>query len=324
MKSMKKRIAFLGLFFVLGILMVGCSKPANEPATEPASTDAPTADAGEKKTVTVTTGFLEDMVEQLAGDKVNLEVIIPRGEDPHIYVAKPEDLKKVEEADLVLYHGLHFEGKMEEILEKTGHSVTKDFTDDEIGMMEEDGEQIKDPHFWFSIPLYKKATQEAAKNLMELLPEEKDTIEANLTRYLGEVDELQKEGHAVVESIPEKSRILITPHDAFNYFAREYGVKVEAPQGVSTDSEVAGADIERTVRTIVDNNVKAIFAESTTDPARMEKLREACAKQGVDVTVVSGEGKELLADSLAPKGEDGDTYLTMVRHDLKLMEEYMK
>lgn len=309
-----KPFAVFAFVLLLGGLLVGCgNKEGSAPAEE-----------GGKKKVTVSTSFIEDMVHELAGDLVDINVIIPRGEDPHLYVAKPEDLKKVQEADLVLYHGLHFEGKMGQILDKVGKPVTAEFTKEDVGTMEEDDAVVEDPHFWFSIPLYKKATEEAAKNLEELLPEKKDVIEENLTRYLGELDALEQEAKASIDSIPKESRILITPHDAFNYFSRAFGVEVHAPQGVSTDSEVAGADIDKTVDVIVSHKVKAIFAESTTDPARMEKLREACAKKGVDVTVVKGEGKELLSDSLAPKGQDGDTYISMVRHNVKLMEEYMK
>ena len=124
-----------------------------------------------KKKVTVTTSFLYDMVNQLAGDMVDKELIIPAGEDPHLYVAKPEDLRKIAEADLVLFHGLHFEGKMQEVLEKKGYAVASTFSEDKIGKMEEDGAVIIDPHFWFDIDLYKEATENASAKLSELLPE---------------------------------------------------------------------------------------------------------------------------------------------------------
>ena len=110
--------------------------------------------ADTKKTVTVTTSFLQDMTKQLAGDYVNIELIIPAGEDPHLYVAQPADLEKIKKADLLLYHGLHFEGKMAEVLEKKGVAVTKNFADANINYMEEDGKKIVDPHFWFDVALY--------------------------------------------------------------------------------------------------------------------------------------------------------------------------
>ncbi len=278
----------------------------------------------EKKIVTVTTSFLYDMVDNLVGDKVEKELIIPAGEDPHLYTAKPEDLEKIKKSDLLLYHGLHFEGKMIDVLEKKGSAVSRTFKKEDIGQMEQDGETIVDPHFWFDINLYKEATENAAEDLEKLLPEEKETIEENLESYLAKLDELDKENKKKINSIPEASRYLITPHDAFNYFSRAYNIPVKAPQGVSTDSEVANKDIEDTVNFIVENKIKAIFAESTTDPMRMEKLKEAAKAKGFDVEVVSGEGKELFSDSLAPVGQAGDSYIDMYEHNVDLIVENLK
>ena len=280
--------------------------------------------SGEKKKVTVTTSFLYDMVETLAGDDVDLNLIIPAGEDPHLYVAKAEDLRKIQDADLVLYHGLHFEGKMQDALKSKGYAVTETFDRGKIGTMEEDGNVIQDPHFWFDVELYKEATANAAKQLEALLPEKKEKIEKNLEAYLQELTKLDEENRKMLEQIPEDHRYLITPHDAFNYFSRRYNIPVKAPQGVSTDSEVANKDVQDTADFIVEHRVKAIFAESTTDPARMEKLREACAAKGFDVKVVKGENEQLFSDSLAPKGEDGDTYISMYKHNVRLITENLR
>ncbi len=313
---MKKAI----LFLALGVfLLTGCGKKAGDTA----GSSAKSADSG-KKTVTVTTSFLYDMVHELAGDAVNRELIIPAGEDPHLYVAKPEDLKKIEKADLLLFHGLHFEGKMQEVLEKKGYAVASTFPEEKVGRMEEDGNTIIDPHFWFDVDLYKEATKNASEKLIELLPEEKDNITKKTEAYLAELTKLDEENKESLASIPEGQRYLITPHDAFNYFSRRYGIDVVAPQGVSTDSEVANKDLEDTVDFIVEHKVKAIFAESTTDPARMEKLKEACKAKGFDVKVVKGDGNELFSDSLAPEGEDGDTYIAMYKHNIKLITDNLK
>ena len=272
----------------------------------------------------VTTSFLQDMVEQLAGDTVNVELIIPAGEDPHLYVAKPEDYTKLSSADLTLYHGLHFEGKMVDALEAGGVAVSKDFPKDRIGTMDEGGEIITDPHFWFDIDLYKMAVGVAATSLENLNPEYKDKYEENKVKYLDELTQLDKYVRENISSIPKESRYLITPHDAFNYFSRAYDIEVKAPQGVSTESEVANQDIQETIDFIVEHKIKAIFAESTTDPARMEKLKEGAAAKGADVKIVSGEGNELFSDSLAPKGQDGDTYIDMYKHNVKLITENLK
>ncbi len=308
------------LLIVLAMLIIAssCSKNADKTHLEA------NKQGDGKKIVTVTTSFLYDMVDNLVGDKVEKEFIIPTGEDPHLYTAKPQDLEKIKKADLLLYHGLHFEGKMVDVLEKKGSAVSRTFKKEDIGEMEEDGKVVVDPHFWFDIKLYKEATKNAAEDLEKLLPEEKESIEKNLESYLAKLDELDKENKEKISSIPEASRYLITPHDAFNYFSRAYNIPVKAPQGVSTDSEVANKDIEDTVNFIVKNKVKAIFAESTTDPMRMEKLKEAVKAKGYDVKVVSGEGQELFSDSLASEGQVGDNYIDMYKHNVDLIVENLK
>lgn len=271
--------------------------------------------------VTVTTSFLNDMVKQLAGKYVQRELIIPAGEDPHLYVAKSSDLKKLQRADLVLYHGLHFEGKMVEALESKGVAVTKSFAKKDIGMMEEDGKKIADPHFWFDIDLYKTAVIEASKELKKLVPKHEGAIAKNTKTYLSELDKLDRWNQKTLSTIPQKSRYLVTPHDAFNYFAKRYGFTLYAPQGVSTDSEVANSDMMATVKLINDHHIKAIFTESTTNPERMKTLQEAVAAKGGNVSVVTGEGKELFSDSLAPEGHEGDTYIDMYKHNTKLIAD---
>lgn len=280
--------------------------------------------ANGKPTVTVTTSFLYDMVGQLAGDAVERELIIPAGEDPHIYVAKSSDLKKLQTADLVLYHGLHFEGKMTDALEQAGVAVTRDFKESQLNTMDEDGETIVDPHFWFDISLYKSAVAVASEELQTLLPGKKEQIAEKTTAYLAELDELDAWVAKELSVIPAESRYLVTPHDAFNYFASSYDFTLYAPQGVSTDSEVANSDMIETVNLIIEHKIKAIFTESTTNPERMKKLQEAVAAKGGNVAVVTGHGKELFSDSLAPEGEDGDTYIDMYKHNVNLMVTSLK
>ena len=311
---------FKKILIMLAVLIFvsSCSKNDNKDALDIRNQPK------EKKVVTVTTSFLYDMVYNLVGDKVDRELIIPAGEDRHLYTAKPQDLEKIKKADLLLYHGLHFEGKMVDVLEKRGSAVARSFKKEDVGEMEQDGKVVVDPHFWFNINLYKEATRNAAEDLEKLLPEEKENIEKNLKDYLAKLDDLDKENKEKINSIPESSRYLITPHDAFNYFSRAYNIPVKAPQGVSTDSEVANKDIEDTVNFIVKNKIKAIFAESTTDPMRMEKLKEAVNAKGFDVKVVSGQGKELFSDSLAPEGQAGDSYIDMYKHNVDLIVENLK
>lgn len=308
---LKKMILVFFSVFV-AVFLIACGKQRGQ------------QDNASKPRVTVTTSFLNDMVKVLADDYVEREVIIPAGEDPHLYLAKASDLEKLQSADLVLYHGLHFEGKMIDALEQTGVPVTKDFSVSDLNEMKENGEEITDPHFWFDIQLYKQAVSAASEELQSLVPDHKDVIAKNTDTYLASLDDLDKWNKKQLESLPEGSRYLVTPHDAFNYFARQYGFTLYAPQGISTDSEVANSDMIETVNMIINHKIKAIFTESTTNPARMEKLKEAVAAKGGKVEVVTGEGKELFSDSLAPEGQFGDNYIDMYKHNVDLIVSHLK
>ncbi len=179
-----KKLSILFLVLILSLALVACN---GESAVK---------DENQKPIVTVTTTFLEDMVYQLAADAAEIKLIIPAGEDPHLYLAKPEDLSKIKDADLLLYHGLHFEGKMLDALEPTGKEVTKNFDHSKLGEMDQDGETIVDPHFWFNIELYKQATENAATELKALLPDQAEKIEQRKDNYLVELDKLDAENKA--------------------------------------------------------------------------------------------------------------------------------
>lgn len=315
LKNTKLVRRFISVALLMAMLcsMVACTSTENLRSTN----------QEQKKKVVVTTSFLADMVSILTPE-VEIIQIIPAGSDPHLYEASAGDRSKLQSGDLILYHGLHFEGKMVEILEKLGKSLSRNFPDDKVGHMEEDGSSVVDPHFWFDLDLYRLAVQTASEDLSHLLPEIKDKILEREEAYLMELKKLDEENKKMLDSVPVESRILVTPHDAFNYFAKHYSWKVVAPQGVSTAAESSVEDILVTVNTIVDNKIKAIFAETTTNPERMKKLQEEVSRKNWNVKVVSGEGKELFSDSLAPKGEEGDTFLTMYRHNVRLIVENLK
>ncbi|MDU1828126.1 MAG: zinc ABC transporter substrate-binding protein [Anaerococcus sp.] len=320
---MKKRI--LALILIMASL-VACSnkKDINNDDTR---AKINTKEVTDKKTITVTTTFIADMVNELIGDKADIELIIPAGEDPHLYVAKPEDLKKLKDADLVLYHGLHFEGKMVDALEAVGYPITETFDKKDIGQMDEDGETIVDPHFWFDIDLYKEAFTNTANKLKELYKNDEkmqDLIDTNCKKYLAKLDDLNTYVVDRLNELPEDKRYLITPHDAFNYFSRKYDISVMAPQGVSTDSELSNKDLEDTASFIADKKIKAIFAESTTNPERMQKLADIVKSKGFETKVVGGEGQELYSDSLSAKSGEADTYIKMYKHNIDLMVDNLK
>ena len=279
----------------------------------------------DKPNLAVTTTFINDMVAVLEKDVngFNTEMMIPAGEDPHVYEPKASDLRALGNADITLYHGLNFEGRMSTILTE-GVSVTEDFQHAHLEEMEEEDGTVADPHFWFDIELYKQAFTAVKDTLIEFNPDDADSYEVNYENYIQELDELNQFAAERINEISEDSRLLITPHDAFGYLESSYDIEVHAPQGFSTDSEVSNNQIQETADLITNNNIKAIFVETTTNPDRMSRLQEIVASEGGEVEIISGDSRELLSDSLAPEGNPGDTYLTMYRHNINIIADHLK
>lgn len=283
------------------------------------------AETDDRTQIAVTTTFLYDMVSVLEEDVdyFNLELIIPAGEDPHVYQPKASDLRKINESDFILYQGLNFEGRMIDLLE-TGIPVADDLDTSSLETMEEEGSAEVDPHFWFNIDLYKEAMTNVFNILTEMNPDGEKAYQDNLDAYFKELDELDDYVSERIAEVPRESRILITPHDAFGYMAASYDIDVHAPQGFSTDSEVSNNQIQNTAALIAERDINAIFLESTTNPDRMKRLQEIVASEGVEVEIISGENQTLLSDSLAPRGEPGDTYISMYKHNIDLIVDNLK
>lgn len=313
---MKKMILFLTMSIMLILAACNGEGTASEEDTEGSE---------EQTELAVTTTFLYDMVNVLdeGVDGYNTELVIPAGEDPHVYEPTSSDLQTLSEADVILYQGLHFEGRMGDVLED-GIAAAEGFEESDVQEMEEDGEIEEDPHFWFNIDLYKQAMETVADTLIENNPEGEEVYTENLNAYFEELDELDEYVTDRVDEIPEESRIVITPHDAFGYLAESYDLEVHAPQGFSTDSEVSNNQIQETADLIVDNNINAIFVETTTNPDRMTRLQEVVENDGGEVDVVGLEEEALFSDSLAPEGENGDNYIDMYRHNIDTISDNLQ
>ena len=315
-----KKIITMFTVLTLTIVLAACSSEASSQSESQSESD------NDKQNLVVTTTFINDMVSVLDEgiDGYNVEMIIPAGEDPHVYEPKASDLKVLGDADTVLYHGLNFEGRMTDVLEE-GVSIAEDFNTDHLTTMEDDeGGSETDPHFWFDIELYKQAITKVKDTLIENNPEAEDAYEENYQAYIEELDELETYLADRIEEIPEESRILVTPHDAFQYLEQTQDIEVHAPQGFSTDSEVSNNQIEETANLIADNNIKAIFVETTTNPDRMTRLQEIVESKGGSVEVVNSEDEKLLSDSLAVEGEAGDTFIGMYRHNIDTIVDNLK
>ena len=264
--------------------------------------------------------------EELCGDKVEVSGLMKAGVDPHLYQAGAGDVDAMNKADIVVYNGVHLEGKMGAIFDnlhaqkKPTIRVSDGIPSETLLDFEEDGEKTKDPHIWFSVKNWKAAAKEVAKGFSEKDPKNKSYYEDHLNAYLAELDNLDKYIRKEVESVPKDSRILVTAHDAFAYFARDYGFEVKGIQGISTASEAGTSDISTLAAFIAEHKIKAVFVESSVPHKTIESLQAAVKARGFDVSI----GGELYSDSLGGESTKEGTYIGMYEHNIKTITEALR
>lgn len=271
--------------------------------------------------VVATTGMIADAVREVGGDRVKVEALMGPGVDPHGYETKPRDQQLIENADVIFYNGLHLEGKMNELFEQMAKrrptiAVSDGVPKDQLLEIEEFAGGY-DPHIWHDVAIWKHAVGHVRDSLVKLDPKHAEQYKKNADRYLGELTKLHEEVKEKAAALPEAQRVMVTAHDAFNYFGRAYGFKVHGLQGVSTEAEASVADVQRLVKFIADNKVPAIFVESTVNPENMKSVRDAVAARGIMIAIV-GESpeKQLLSDALGNKGTPAADYAGMIHHNI--------
>lgn len=271
--------------------------------------------------ITTTTNILADGVRALVRDSAEVTPLMAIGVDPHLYKASQRDLDLLFDADLVLFHGLHLEGKMVEVLEKFGR--TNEVIDQgklvpsEELLMDPNYSNSVDPHIWFDVDLWKKAMTGIARELVIRKPEWKDYVEQNLLAYQNTLDSLDSATRSEIRSITNKGQVLITAHDAFSYFGKAYGIEVKGLQGLSTLSEPGLRDVSDLVSFIIENNIKAIFVEQSISPKALEAVVQGCRRRGHTVRLAG----PLYTDSLGePEGKAG-TYVGMVQTNVRTIVE---
>ncbi len=274
---------------------------------------------GPKLRVVATTGPIGDAVRAIAGDAVELRVLLGPGIDPHTYVAIESDVRAFQRADVIFYNGLHLEAQLERILRQLGErgaattvAVAETLPAEKLLGWEPATGKIHDPHVWHDVQLWKEAVQAIRDTLLAADPAHAERYRARAVAYLAQLDALDAYIREQAATLPPERRILVTAHDAFGYFGRAYGFEVEAIQGISSATEASTADIQALTGLILERNVPAIFVETTISPRTIEAVRAAARAAGREVTL----GGELYSDALgAPDGPAG-TYIGMMRHNI--------
>ncbi|MBA4062275.1 MAG: manganese transporter [Isosphaera sp.] len=282
--------------------------------------DGPPAFDGPPVRVTCTTTIVADAVQRVGGDRVRVDTLMGPGVDPHKYIPFPSDRRKLDDAHLVFYSGLHLEGKMADLFEKNkdrwrAHAVAGGIDPAKLLNADADGGE-HDPHVWFDVQLWKYAVEAVRDGLAGLDPPGADTYRANAAAYLKELDALDADIRKQLATVPADRRVLVTSHDAFGYFGRAYGFEVVGLQGVSTASEVGTARRAELAKLLGDKRVPAVFTEtSVPDDGLKAVLDDVRKSYGHEVKLVGGDDA-LYSDALGGPGSPGATYPGMVRHNV--------
>lgn len=273
-----------------------------------------------KTSIVCTTAMIGDMVSQIATSNEVVEVMMQGSVDPHLYKPTPGDIADLNRADIVFLNGLHLEGKMGEILEtleskgKTIVAVAETIPEDKL-VRESDADKAFDPHTWMSVETWTEIIPTLVETLATAHPERKADYEANAAALKQELGALEAYVKKSIGAIPPERRILVTAHDAFAYFGRDYGLDVEGIQGISTDDEAGIQRINELVDLLVSKKISAIFVESTVPPKQVEALREGAASKGQTVAI----GGELFSDAMGTSGTYEGTYLGMIDHNATIV-----
>ncbi|MCB1218732.1 zinc ABC transporter substrate-binding protein [bacterium] len=296
------------------LLAASCREDSPESGAD--GTVGRTSDNAEPINVVCTTGMIADIVEQIGGEHLDVHCMMGPGVDPHLYQATTGDVQALADADIVFYNGLHLEAKLGELLEKLGQqrpviAVTDDIPEERL-LSPAQFEGLHDPHVWMDVVLWRTATATVASALSDLAPQYADTFEGNAANFSYELILLHEGIRNDTGSIPEEKRVLITAHDAFNYFGKAYGFEVRGLQGISTQAEAGTADVRELAEFIVARQIPAIFVESSVPQRNIEAVQAACASRGFEVAI----GGELFSDAMGTAGTPEGTYVGMIRHNV--------
>ncbi|MFP4281375.1 MAG: metal ABC transporter solute-binding protein, Zn/Mn family [Opitutales bacterium] len=270
--------------------------------------------------IVTTVGMITDLVREVAGEHGKVEGLIGEGIDPHLYQPTRGDIIALQRADIVFYNGLMLEGRLGDVLErlerrgKPVRAVTEAIL--ELGdYVLTDGTQHYDPHVWMDVGGWKMATEVVAEALAEFDPANAEAYAANAQAYRRRLEELDAYVRQVLGSIPEGQRHLVTAHDAFNYLGRAYGLEVRGIQGLSTESEAGVRDLEELVNFLVEENIPAVFVETSVADKNVRALLEGARSRGHELRI----GGELFSDAMGPAGTYEGTYIGMLDHNATII-----
>jgi manganese/zinc/iron transport system substrate-binding protein len=305
------------ILLVIVLILVGLAA-----CVKKSSGSGDAADLSSRKVRVVTTiGMIADVVRNIGGERVEVTSLMGSGVDPHLYKASEGDVGRMSKADVILFNGLHLEAKMGEVLEKLGSQRVSVAVAESIEasklLSPDEYEGAHDPHVWFDVTLWLKVVEKTRDVLIEADASSAELYRTNTASYITKLQELDRYVKAQAERIPASARVLITAHDAFNYFGNAYGFEVRGLQGISTVSETGAKDVQELSTFIADRKIPAVFVESSVPRRNIEALQAAVRAKGFEVEI----GGELFSDAMGSPGTPEGTYIGMVRHNIDTIVE---
>lgn len=262
-----------------------------------------------------TVGMVTDVLEEVGGERVEVEGLMGSGVDPHIYQVSRGDVVLLGSADGIVYNGLQLEGRMGSLFERMGRRGVASLGVAEAALERAGREALgggKDPHVWMDASLWAEAARAMAFFLGELDEGGAGWYAERAEAYAEELERLHRYGEEVMSSVPEGGRVLVTAHDAFGYFGAAYGLEVRGIQGMSTESEAGLRDVEELVEFVVDREIPVVFVEDTVSEKNVRALVEGARSRGWAL----GIGGTLYSDAMGPEGTYTGTYIGMLDHNL--------
>lgn len=272
--------------------------------------------AQDRLKVVATTGMIADAAIAVGGDLVDVRALMGAGVDPHSYRQTRSDIVALSQADLVLWNGLYLEAQLEAFLLELAATrpviaVAEAIAETQL-IGSEDYEGRFDPHVWMNPNLWSRVVLATRDAMIAVHPEGADSFRANADAHLAELADLAIYSQTVLASVPAEARVLLTAHDAFNYFGAAYGFEVMGIQGISTESEAGLQRIAELVDLLVARDIRAVFVETSVSDRNIRALIEGAAARGHEVVI----GGELFSDAMGTPGTYEGTYLGMIDHNV--------
>ncbi len=308
------RVFWHGALCLLVTGLASCAKVSSGPGQEGL--------AGRPIRVVATTTVIADLVRAVGGERVVVEGLMGPGVDPHLFKASARDVTRMAEADIIIYNGLHLEGKMTDVFAEMRERGTPTLAVAEgihTDLLRESAlfQGNYDPHIWLDARLWQRAAAVVTAELVAMDSASAGTFQARRDAYTAKLDTVDAYVRAAAEHVAPAQRVIVTSHDAFGYYGAAYGFEVEGLQGISTATEAGTADVQRVATLVAARRIPAIFVESSISPRGIEAVREAVRARGFDVVI----GGTLFGDALDAPGTACGTYLGMLRYNTDTIVE---